>query len=284
MGNTQRGTGLLRDPRASRPTPGPTRSSGPTASWPASCTRTSTPTRRRRSGSREVSAAYEVLSDPEKRRIVDLGGDPLGNGRAGAGGAGDPFSGVRLRRHHGRLLRRPGHRRPRAGSAQPGAARRRRADPDAAHAGGVRHRRQPRPDRGHRGALLGVQRLGLRPRHRPHDVRHLQRPRRGAERAAVVPRPGRHVPAVPDLPRFRRGHPGPVPAVRRRRPGARPPQRRRARSRPGWPTGCGCGWPARARSAPAVARPATCTSRSRRSRTSCSPATAPTCTARCSCR
>src|SRR5437660_1510481 len=40
---------------------------------------------------REVSAAYEVLSDPEKRRIVDLGGDPLGNG-GGGGGAADPFS------------------------------------------------------------------------------------------------------------------------------------------------------------------------------------------------
>ncbi|NMH96678.1 molecular chaperone DnaJ [Pseudonocardia acidicola] len=42
---------------------------------------------------REVSTAYEVLTDPEKRRIVDLGGDPLDNGRGGGGaGAADPFS------------------------------------------------------------------------------------------------------------------------------------------------------------------------------------------------
>ncbi|TCK21220.1 molecular chaperone DnaJ [Pseudonocardia endophytica] len=41
---------------------------------------------------REVSTAYEVLSDPEKKRIVDLGGDPL-DSRGGGGGGGDPFAG-----------------------------------------------------------------------------------------------------------------------------------------------------------------------------------------------
>ncbi|GAB3218011.1 molecular chaperone DnaJ [Mycolicibacterium hippocampi] len=40
---------------------------------------------------KEISVAYEVLSDPEKRRIVDLGGDPMESAAGGAGAGG--FSG-----------------------------------------------------------------------------------------------------------------------------------------------------------------------------------------------
>ncbi|BBY30716.1 molecular chaperone DnaJ [Mycolicibacterium sediminis] len=47
----------------------------------------------------EVKLAYEVLTDPDRRRIVDMGGDPMetggmgggGNGFSGFGGLGDVF-------------------------------------------------------------------------------------------------------------------------------------------------------------------------------------------------
>jgi molecular chaperone DnaJ len=43
---------------------------------------------------KDINAAYEVLSDPAKREMVDLGGDPLAPSGAGPGpGAGSPFVG-----------------------------------------------------------------------------------------------------------------------------------------------------------------------------------------------
>jgi molecular chaperone DnaJ len=41
---------------------------------------------------KEINAAYEVLTDPKKREIFDLGGDPLGPGGTAGAGAG-PFVG-----------------------------------------------------------------------------------------------------------------------------------------------------------------------------------------------
>lgn len=38
---------------------------------------------------KEISAAYEALNDPQKKRIIDMGGDP--NGQPHHGGGGHPF-------------------------------------------------------------------------------------------------------------------------------------------------------------------------------------------------
>jgi len=42
---------------------------------------------------KDINAAYEVLSDPAKREIVNLGGDPLAPGQGGAGASAGPFVG-----------------------------------------------------------------------------------------------------------------------------------------------------------------------------------------------
>ncbi|WP_018349291.1 molecular chaperone DnaJ [Longispora albida] len=42
---------------------------------------------------KDISAAYEVLSDPQKRQMVDLGGDPLSPNSGGMPPGGSPFVG-----------------------------------------------------------------------------------------------------------------------------------------------------------------------------------------------
>ena len=56
-------------------TPTRPRSSGPTASWPGSITLTSTRTPRPRTRFKEITEAYDVLSDPEQRSRYDAFGE-----------------------------------------------------------------------------------------------------------------------------------------------------------------------------------------------------------------
>ena len=168
---------------------------------------------------KEVTRAYEVLSDPQKRAAYDLGGDPFGAACGFGQGAGFSFTDIM----------------------------------DAFFGGGRRRRRQgrgPRP-RMRRGqdalirleielaeAAFGVTRElkvdtavvcttchgeGAAPGTPAGHLRDLPRRRRGRPRPALVPRRDPHPAALRRLPRLRHDHPRPVPRVLRRRPGPLPP-------------------------------------------------------------
>ncbi len=263
-----------------RVTPPRTRSRRRIASSPASCTRTSPDGDGSAEKFKDVSRAYEVLSNPEKRDLYDRGVDPSAPGGGGAGfGAGFGFQDI-FETFFGAAQ---------GASAQRGPVPRARRGQDAL----------VRLDLDLPEAVFGAHReltvetavvcptcsgSCCRPGTSPRTCEvcggrgEVQRVARSFLGQVMTTSP---CAACHGL---RHRDPRPLPGVLGRGAGAQPPdpERRRAGGR-GDRHPDPAHRPGRGRSR-AAARPVTCTSRSASASTRCSSARATTCTARSSCR